>query len=242
MKNIISTALISGLLVGSVYADETSVPRVTVYGTATTEVVPDQMVWSLQVENKGPALEVVASEHSKRVQKVLEFLKKSNLDTKAIQTSRLEFGENWTYTSSSRVKEGYVATTDISFKTTDLDRYPSLWLGLAEMPAVSVQNVSYDHTKRIDFQNQTREKAILAAMEKATASAKTLGVSIGEPLLLEEDLSQSEGWQMNRQMLAMNNLRVSGGDERRPVEALAPGTIPITIRVKASFKLLPQAK
>ena len=100
------------------------------------------------------------------------------------------------YRSSSRVREGYVASTEISFKTTDLDLYVHLWLGLADMPVVSVQNVTYDHTKRIDFQNQTREKAILAAKEKATASAKTLGVEIGPPLLLEEDLSASEGWQM----------------------------------------------
>ena len=240
MKNSIPLAIISALLALPVHADEAPFPRITVYGTATTEVVPDQMVWSLRVENKGTALKVVAGEHTKRVQEVLELLKQSKVDPKALQTSRMQFSENWEYRSSSRVREGYVASTEISFKTTDLDLYVRLWLGLADMPVVNVQTVTYDHTKRIDFQNQTREKAIQAAREKATASAKTLGVEIGPPLLLEEDLTPSEGWQMNwGNAVLSNNVRAAGGEGRGPLEALAPGTIPIRIRVKAAFQLLP---
>jgi len=98
-----------------------------------------------------------------------------------------------------------------------------------------------DNTKRIDLSKRNARESDLAAQAKAANSAKALGVDIGEPLLLEEDLSPSEGWQ--NPQLTLNNLRVAGGEERRPVEALAPGTIlPITIRVKAAFKLLPHAK
>ncbi len=238
MKNAIALIIISAVLVLSVFADEPPFPRITVFGTATTEVTPDQMVWSVRVENKGPALGGVAGEHTKAVQRVLDFLKKAKVDPKALQTSRMQFAENWEYRSSSRVREGYVASTEISFKTTDLELYTHLWQGLADMPGVSVQNVIYDHTRRIEFQNQTREKAILAAKEKATVSARTLGAEIGTPLLLEEDLSPSEGWEMNRNAV-LNNLRVIGDEGRGPVEALAPGTIPIRIRVKAAFQLLP---
>jgi uncharacterized protein YggE len=239
MKNLIHSVMISALLALSVYAEENPIPRVTVYGTATTEVVPDQMVWSLRVENKGSALEAVASEHARSVQKVLEFLKEGKVDPKAIQTSRMQFSENWTYRSNSRVREGYVASTQISFKTRDLERYAQLWLGLADMPVVSVETVTYDHTKRIDFQNQTREKAIVAAKEKAAASARALGAEIGDPLLLEEDLSPSEGWEMNFRNSVLSNVAAVGGQDRGPLEALAPGTIPIRIRVKAAFQLVP---
>ncbi|HYG34312.1 MAG TPA: SIMPL domain-containing protein, partial [Clostridia bacterium] len=214
----------------------------TVHGTATTEVVPDQMVWSLHIESKGPRLEAVANDQTKMVQKTLEFLQKSKIEPKALQTSRMQFGENWTYSSSSRVRDGYVASTDISFKTTDLERYSELWLGLAEMPAVSIRMVSFDHTKRIEFQNQTREKAILAAKEKAANSAKALGAEIGAPLLLEEDLSPSEGWQPYLQNRLANNVAVFNDQDRGAMGSLAPGTIPITIRVKAAFQLVSRGK
>ena len=80
MKIAIPSAIISALLALSVHADEAPFPRITVYGTATTEVVPDQMVWSLRVENKGTVLKAVASEHTKRVQEVLELLKQSKVE------------------------------------------------------------------------------------------------------------------------------------------------------------------
>src|SRR6266481_4837507 len=65
MKKTIITFAISSLLVIHGFADEIQLPHITVYGTATTEVVPDQMIWSVKVQNKGAVLETVASDHTK---------------------------------------------------------------------------------------------------------------------------------------------------------------------------------
>ncbi len=243
MNKFLHTFIISALLVlpRPAHADENSIPRVTVYGTATTEVVPDQMIWWLRVETRGRALDAVAGDHAKSVEKLLAFLKESKVDPKALQTAQMQFSENWDYASNSRILNGYIASTEVSFKTTDFAGYGALWLGLAQMPAVSVQNVDYNHTKRIEFQNQTREKAILAAKEKAMVSAKALGVEIGAPLLLEEDVGFAE---YNQILGRDNNLRnvintASIGDGGQEAQSsLAPGMIPIRVRVKASFQLL----
>ena len=223
-------------------AEETQVPRITVFGTATTEVVPDQMVWSLKVETKGPVLETLAGEHMKIVQAALEFLRKSKVDEKTTQSSRMEFGENWVYKSNSQVREGYVASTEIVSKITQFELYKKLWLGLAQISGVSVQGATYDHTKRIMFQNETREKAVLAAREKASTLARALGSEIGEPLLIEEELPVSEGWQRNVANKVVNNLRALDGDSSERADALSPGTIPIMMRVKAAFRLVTKKK
>ena len=97
-----------------------------------------------------------------------------------------------------------------------------------------MQQVTYDHTKRIDYQNETRQKAVLAAREMAATLAAALGSEIGEPLMLEEELSVSEGWQRNRANMVLNNLRSMDEAMGASTEALAPGTIPITMRVKAA--------
>ena len=219
-------------------ADEIQLPHITVYGTAMTEVVPDEMIWSVEVKNKSMGLEAAATEHGKTVQAVLSLLKESKVDEKTIQTSQMEFGENQEYTSSSWVKSGYFAKTEISFKVTNLDLYKKLWVGLAKISGVSVQSVAYDHSKRIDYRNETRQKALKAAQEKASAMAKVLGSEIGEPLLVEEDLSVSEGWQGNYANNTINNLRTVDNGNTREVTQLSLGTIPIQARVKVSFRLL----
>ncbi|HNO77480.1 MAG TPA: SIMPL domain-containing protein [Phycisphaerae bacterium] len=217
-------------------ADDDALPKVTVYGTATTEVTPDLMNWHLTITNKGKDLAPVADNHHRIVAGVLKLLKDSGIDEQKIQTARMAFGENWVYRSNNRVKEGYYASTSVSFEMSDFDLYRTLWSGLAQDEHVSIDYVGYDHSKRIDYQNETRIKALLAAKEKAKALAETLGSQIGEPLLIEEDAGSQSMYPVPT---FSNNLRTvesaDGGSE-----GIAKGKIPIKIRIKASFRLITQ--
>ena len=235
MYKIFMPVILFLLFVTSAFAHDVELPNVTVYGTSTVKITPDKMIWFLNVQNKGGGLQEVAKNHTNTVQSVLSFLKDSNIKKKDIQTARMEFGENWVYKNKSQVKEGYFASTRVSFSILDLEKYASLWRGLSNISGVSVQNLYYDHTKRIEYQNESRIKAILAAQKKAEALVKAVGSEIGEPLLIVEDLSINEGWQRNvtTNLVSSNS---SGGD--RTDEMLSPGTIPIRMRVKVSFRLI----
>lgn len=226
------------LLPARLTADEIQIPHITVFGTAVTEAVPDEMVWSVEVRNQDAKLDGVAAEHSKTVASVLSFLKELRIAEKKIQTSRMELNENRQYLSSSWVKSGYYAKTDISFKLAEFELYKKLWTGLAKIPGVSIHNVSYDSTKRIDYRKESRQKALVAAKEKAVEMVKVLGSEVGEPLLIEEDLSVSEGWQGNQAVLTANSLSAVENVTAQADEQLALGTIPIRARVKVSFRLV----
>jgi uncharacterized protein YggE len=221
-------------------SQESLPPHISVYGTATTEVTPDQMIWSVRVENKGPALEAVAENHNKSVQDVLQLLKSAGVEGKTLQTARMEFGENWEYKESTgRIKEGYFAATQVSFKLTNFDLYNKLWFGLAKIPNVSVQGVFFDHTRRIDFQNETRQKAVVTARDKAAMLARALGATLGEALSVEEQ--NAEVMPAARNNLIMNSIAATADDSEQ-AQALAPGTIPITTRVQATFRLVSKPK
>ena len=148
-------------------ATDIELPHIAVYGTAVLEITPDEMLWDLNITNKASSIEAAAAQHSEIVQSVIVFLGKANIANDDIQTSRMRFGENWEYKNNSRVREGYFASTLISFTLTAFEKYQNLWSGLANIKNVSIQNVNYDHSKRIEFQNKTRLKALLAAKEKA---------------------------------------------------------------------------
>jgi len=242
MNKLPFLVFLCGSLTSGLLADDIQLPHISVFGTAVIEVVPDEMVWSVAVRNQNAKLEGVAEEHAKVVASVLSLLKELKVDEKKLQTSRMEFGENREYIADSWVKSGYFARTDVSFKLTDFSQYQPLWTGLARIAGVSIENVSYDNTKRIEHRREARRKALDAAREKATEMVKVLGSEIGEPLLVEEDLSVSEGWQGNRAAQAMNNLRTVEDAEPREDTQLALGTIPIRARVKVSFRLVAAQK
>ena len=223
-------------------ADEIQLPHITVYGTAVTDVVPDQMVWSVQVRIERQDLEQAASELAKSVGEVLSLLKKLKVENKDVQTSRMEFGGNKEYRSSSWVKTGYYAETDVSFKLTDFSRYKELWIGLTKIIGVSVESVSYDDGKRIEHRKETRRKALEAAREKAVEMAKVLGSQIQEPLLVEEDLYNDQTSVRNTNIQIVNSVQAAENPNVREDGQLALGTIPIQVRIKVSFRLLTAQK
>ena len=206
-------------------------PHVTVYGTATTSVAIDQMDWKIRISNKEPGLEEVAKAHSSTVQSVLDFLMENDLPEHCIQTSGMEFGEHFVSSKlKGRVRDGYQASSSINFKVTDLSKYKDLWSGISRMKNVSLNGITYNNSKRITHQNETRKKALLAAKEKAETLAITLDSEIGKPLFIEEERF---GYSRNN----FNNVYAT--NEQAVInDAFAPGQIPITVQIKASFLLV----
>jgi len=206
-------------------------PHVTVYGTATTSVAIDQMDWKIRISNKEPGLEEVAKAHSSTVQSVLDFLMENDLPEHCIQTSGMEFGEHFVSSKlKGRVRDGYQASSSINFKVTDLSKYKDLWSGISRMKNVSLNGITYNNSNRITHQNETRKKALLAAKEKAETLAITLDSEIGKPLFIEEERF---GYSRNN----FNNVYAT--NEQAVInDAFAPGQIPITVQIKASFLLV----
>ncbi len=219
---------------------QTVVPHITVSGTAVTEVRPDRLQWSIEVKTTDSDLAKAADIHSKEVASVLEALKAQGIAEKDIQTAHMRFAENAVYRQNEYVKDGYKATTKILARMDDLDKYQPLWRALASLKGVSVEGVAFDHSKRIELNKETRVNALKAAKEKAAAMAEVLGAKVGEPLEVEEDLIQPQASGYNVISNSTNRSQRSGFVEAPTDESsvLAPGSLPIMIRVRVTFRLL----
>ena len=186
MKKVFGCVMLLVLSSISVLGKDFEVPHVSVVGTFAVKVTPDQMIWSIKVLNKGLVLEEVAANHSERVEDAIQFLTSNGVVKTSIQTSQMTFSENWEYKNRERVKEGYFASTHIKFTLSEFNKYKTLWMGLAAIDDLSVEGVDYDHSESISFRNEAREKALLAAKDKAVALATTLDSVIGPVLSIEE--------------------------------------------------------
>jgi len=114
-----------------------------------------------------------------------------------------------------------------------LDLYEKLWFGLAQIDGVSIQNVEYGHSDRIRLQNESRQKALLAARDKAAQLANTLGAQLGGVLKIEEAASQVGPFPVAR--MASNVMYAQ--EAQAPAHVLEPGQIIISTQVHAVFKL-----
>lgn len=222
------------LLSAAPVSAEEGPPTIAVTGTAFTEVLPDEMVWQLRVQNKGPQLEAVAATHHERVGSVLALLKKEGIEEKETRTSRMTFGENRVYRQGTQYKEGYIASTHLTFSSTDLDAYTRMWTLLASFDGVEVNGVSYDLSDRITVQDETRREALRAAQKKAADLAAVLGATLGGPLHIAEQGSGARPLpSYSNKMMAMES---EGGATS---VAQAPGQITIRMGVEAVFRLVP---
>lgn len=209
---------------------ETDLPHITVYGTAEEMVVPDELNWNLSVKTIGTSVEEVATNHLQDVSAVLSYLN-GCIPKDEIKTSRMQLNENWVYRDKNRLKEGYYAYTAISFKSKDFSKYTELWRQLAKFDNLSIGQVSFGVSNLLEIRNKVRLAAVKSAKEKAGTLAESLGVSLMEPLVVEEIPSDDADIRMQ--------LKFAGGSDRlaREPASISPGEQSITSRVKLIFRI-----
>lgn len=221
--------LFTGLFAGPVLSAEADLPHVTVYGTAEKDITPNEMNWVLHVRYQGPTLDEVAQKNTDAMKDILTLLDKKDVQEDKIQTTNMQFGENWQYRNGSQVKEGYFAATTIQFTIIDFDLYEVLWKELSQRPQVRIQSVGFSHSDLDSYTNDLNAEALINARNKAQKLAQAIGSDIAEPLAVEEDSVSSMNNGMMLRSAAMNES--SAG----PV---APGKISLESRIRASFRLV----
>ncbi|MFO7608669.1 MAG: SIMPL domain-containing protein [Candidatus Krumholzibacteriia bacterium] len=232
---ILALALL--LPISAAAADESEPGRILVYGTAVRMVAPNQMKWHVVVRNVDPeTARGAAKDHGTVVGSVLDFLKDGKIAAQDIQTSGMQLGENWQHNRGERVREGYYASTDVTFMLKDISQYEQVWTGLADLASVSIQSVELDHSDRITLQNEARVDAVLAAREKAQGIAVALGAKLGAPLAVDEDPLINEG--LRGRLPNASNVMTTSGQSAGADDLFAPGSIPIRSRVKVEFALI----
>jgi uncharacterized protein YggE len=220
------------ILIMPAWAEEIS-PHLTVYGTGTVKVTPDEMYWTLRVSNRGAGVEKLAEQHSSIVLSALSFISKTGVAKDDTQTSMMQFGENWIYQNGQKVQDGYLASSRIRFKLIDFAKYQQLWIGLSKIKDMGIQNIEYGYSKRIKARDKARVEALLAAQKKAHSMAKTLKVVLGNPLVIEENESFAEPKRSN--MVMASEARFKSGSH--DAGGVALGKIEIKTNVRVVYRL-----
>ncbi len=232
----------------------TAQAQINVSGSAEIKVAPDEVDVSVSVETRDENLDTARRQNDERTARVLDFLKRSGVKDKDVQTDFLSiepvYDPNRPVPSIPVVTqtkpEFYRVSKGLGIRLTAVGNFDGLLAGLITNGVNNVQGIDFRTTELRKYKDQARAMAIRAAKEKAEAMAAELGVKVGKPSNIT--VNDSGGWTRwpgergvyggggfggfnAAQNVAENNGAVAG--ENGP--SFAAGQISISASVTVSF-------
>ena len=201
MRKPAALLAITLLLAQSVAAQADREARsITVSGTASIRVVPDEVVIYLSVESLNKDLRKAKADNDAHVQKVLAVTKELQIEPKFVQTTEVSLAPQWEQRDKGREFQGYRAVNQIRVTLRELGRYDEFVARAIDAGQALLDGVEFRSTQTIAKRAEARKMALQAARAKAEAMAGELGQKIGQPLsITEEPATTWGGWRLQRQ-------------------------------------------
>jgi uncharacterized protein len=219
------------LLVTSPLFADGPVRKVTVVGTATIKVVPDEMLWTVQVSINDATLAKAKARHDASLDSALKYIKSLGDTTKDLQTGGIRFDRNlYPGDNADQKKNPFSCSTQFTFTLTDFDKYGPIADALAKFDGAQVESIDYASSKSNATGREALKQALLNAHDKASDLATTAGCYIDKPLDIVEGTPDNGP----RPMMMMAMKMPSGGVG---TPAAVPGQLEISQSVTATYDL-----
>jgi uncharacterized protein len=126
-KAILLLTLFIGTMVEAQDQKANQIPQISVTGEGKVKVVPDIGIITLGVENTGKDAAEVKKMNDEIVDKVIKYIKKSNIPASDFQTTNVSLYKNYDY---EKKKNNYVANQTITITLKDLKKYNEFMMEL----------------------------------------------------------------------------------------------------------------
>lgn len=226
-------------------------PLITVNGQAEVNVVPDEIVFTLDVRKMDKDLMVAKEQNDRTVRSVLELARKYGIPSQNVQTDYISVepkyrtenkrGVDGVLTESIRIFDGYEVSKTVVIKLKDISRFEGLLTDILKSGVDRLRNVDFRTTAIRKYKDQARALAIRAAREKAVALTGEIGQSVGKAYSIREEESSYRSNNLAANVSSNSMATIDdddGGDSGDETSTIAPGMIRISARVTVSFRLL----
>ena len=144
---------------------------------------PDIALITLSVVTDGATVASVQDKNTKKMNSVIDFLKKSGIEDKDIKTTNYQLYPQYNYNyNSSKVPQiiGYQITQSVEVKIRNLDKVGEILEGSVDAGVNQVFSLYFKVDQDEALKSQARELAITDAKKKAVETAQQLGIRLGK--------------------------------------------------------------
>jgi uncharacterized protein YggE len=217
-------------------------PLITVTGQAEVRVPPDEVLFTLAVENVDKDMLVANRKTDDSVMQILAIARKYNVKPEDVQTSQISVQPKYNtddieYEARRGVKRvliGYQVSKTVAIRLRDISRFDVMLADILKAGITSLSNLEFRDSQLRKHRDEARRMAIRAAKEKATLLASEIGQSIGPAYSITE---HSSGAEYGRSNATQNVSAGVAGDASASDSAIAPGSISVTAQVTVRFRL-----
>jgi len=206
-------------------------PAIEVTGTASISVTPDIMKWTVDIQNDNDNIQEAKTKNDNTLTKVLNVIKSYGIEDKDIKTSGIRMTKR-TYIYGQEKK--FNVSNTVWFTLDNLSKYDLLTNDLIKIEDVFVTYTNLEYSKAIETRIQARANALKVAKEKAQQMAETLGMTVGKPLLIQEEPIYDYWGMQNYTQNNVQNYSLSGSSSS---QHFSEGIMKIECKVKVVFEM-----
>jgi uncharacterized protein len=200
--------------------------NVTVVGRGDIKVRPDTAIVQIGVDIEGKTVKEALAQNNQQAAAIQKKLADLGVDAKDIQTSGFNIFP--TYGTDGRQVTGYRVMNTVTVKIRAIDKTGSLLDEVVQAGANSVYGISFTVDNPRTFEDQAREAAMRDAKARADLLARAGGASVGEVLIITENVGSAVPIAMPMERAAVAN------DSSVPVQ---PGEQSVSISVQVTYSL-----
>lgn len=217
-------------------------PLITVTGQAEVRVPPDEVLFTLAVENVDRDMLVANKKTDDSVKQILAIARKNNVKPEDVQTSQISVEPKYNTDDMpydernkvTRVLIGYQVSKTVAIRLRDISRFDDLLGDVLKAGITRLSNLQFMDSQIRKHRDEARRMAMRAAKEKAQLLAGEIGQSIGPAYSINEytpDYERPSG-------TLQNYVSTQNGATSQTESAVAPGSISVNVQVTVRFRLM----
>ncbi|MBC3767491.1 SIMPL domain-containing protein [Neptunicella marina] len=198
---------------------------INVSGKGQVSVVPDQLQFSIYIEEKGPSTDKLNAILEQKSELVASLLKKYGVEAKDVQSLRVQLSPWMERQDNHLQQQGFVLSRQLKVTLRDLANYGKVIDGLLKIGPGRIDNFQYmssDHASLYD-------RALTLAVENASKKAKLLASAGQVTISGVQSINEVSGYSAPAEMVRFKAMDSAGG--------YLPGEMQIKADVQVTFTI-----
>lgn len=197
---------------------------ISVQGSATILVVPNQLEFSVSVQERGEETKYLQQQVQKKVADIVYLLQQNGINDRNIQSMEMSLQPHYEYDNGKRTQTDFILARTIYVTHNDFTVYSTLMQALIKAGATSISPAQLTHSSPKQQYLDALKLAVEDAKKRALTMLEPLQATLGDVLSINEQSRQHPIAYRAKSMVMMESAAVD-----------LPGEKEIEARVSVTF-------